>query len=149
MILVPERSLVLSTTQTGDGDEFFVLGPIPAGRILSRASVVVGSFTAGTLDLALSLGSSESTTLAALEAGIPLVRVAEARIGTVGALRIASVAGEVHSFGFFFGAETLVGASWLVVGLSALAATAVLWNLSVEVLRMERELERVVVSTEG
>ncbi len=139
MILVPERALVMSTTQVGDGDEFFVLGPIPAGRILSRVSVVVGTFTAGTSDLALSLGSSESATLAGLEAGVSLVRVAEARIGTVGALRFALPAGVVESFVIPFGVEAAAGASWLIIGTSVLGATAVLWNVAVEVLRMERE----------
>ncbi len=56
MILVPERALVMSTTQVGVGEEFFVLGPIPAGRILSRVSVAIASAAAGTVALALSLG---------------------------------------------------------------------------------------------
>lgn len=119
------------------------LGPLSSGDVVRRVEVFYGFEGSGVLSVSASLGSSQSATAEALDAGRPLINRssfgAHVTQDGIAAWTLFGAAGQSGRFAFYPGLRVATGAAWIVTEVgSHTNAVTVSALIAIEIWRVVR-----------
>lgn len=144
--MVPAPSFVFAHTGWAAGENFASLGPMPAGCVIERVQFLLNVTVVATINLSAVVTGSREASLAAFEAGLPLLRGRQLTTSGVPAIEGVFAVNEVHRIDLPVGITVSSGSTWVHFSYESNVQASSMGVFSVWVVRMLAIAPSVVVS---
>lgn len=144
--MVPAPSFVFADTGWDAGENFAALGPMPAGCVIERVQFLLNVTVVATINVSAVVTGSREASLAAFEAGVPLLRAAQLTTSRVPAIEGVFAVNELHLMELPVGIMVSSGSTWVHFSYESNQPGSSMGVFSVWVVRMLAIAPAVVVS---